>query len=466
MKSVLRIFLILLILSNYEQAFGTSSGCLLFDPSTEPPHRLDIVHKPTVVVEVDAFSTGTLFPDVIKSTYPSLGIVDVQSTAEIEYPKFKKQFEVIQDQFKENIPFNNNLDYIIKKLQTEYNVLFVIPGYEPGVLLANELSVRLGLINNGTQRSRAWRNKLLMQTVIKARGLESALTINSRKFSDILTWIHTENKGHWPVVLKPLASHGTNNVLFCNNEKEVRLAFNKIMSSKTQDGDENTSVVVQEYLAGDEFAVNIVGLGGNYYITEVWKYHKRKVNGAGAIYQYDEIVAYDDIPVELREYAFNVLKALEISNGPAHLEIKMVPDRGPVLVETAARFGGGKMPQGAKIATGTNQVELTAMAYLAPVDFKKNIGHAYTVYQSIFFVDLYSLAANKILKFADFEWIRKLPSFYPDSLVLFKKEGEVLPRTIDMSTSIGEVMLGHHDINQLHEDVVKIIDWEEKSFGR
>ena len=461
MQKTLRVLVILLILCLYEQAYGASSQCLIFDTSTEPPHRKN------VILEVDAFSTGTLFPYVIHARKEPIPIVHIQSTPTIQYEKFRYQFNGVKHKFVENIIFRGDIDDVILPVKHKYNVLFVIAGSEPGVILANQLSVRLGLINNGTRKSNAWRNKALMQSVIKVRGLESALTIDAKNLDTISTWIRTFNKSRWPVVLKPPASHGTDKVFFCNNEQEVRYAFTTIMGSKTKDGDYNASVIAQEYLYGDEFAVNVVGLRGSYYITEVWRYHKRPgINGEGAIYQYDEIVAYHDLPRTLREYAFNVLEALEISNGPAHLEIKMVPGRGPVLVEAAARFAGGKMPQGAKIATGTNQVELTAMAYLEPLTFMEKFKRPYELQQLIYYVDLYSLAKGKILKLEDFKWIKELPSYYPNSLNLFYKDGDVLPRTIDMSTAVGEAMLVNADVSQLKKDIERIIYWEENTFGK
>ena len=99
MQKTLRVLVILLILCLYEQAYGASSQCLIFDTSTEPPHRKN------VILEVDAFSTGTLFPYVIHARKEPIPIVHIQSTPTIQYEKFRYQFNGVKHKFVENIIF-------------------------------------------------------------------------------------------------------------------------------------------------------------------------------------------------------------------------------------------------------------------------------------------------------------------------------------------------------------------------
>lgn len=44
----------------------------------------------------------------------------------------------------------------------------------------------------------------------------------------------------------------------------------------------------------------------------------------------------------LKQYADQILNALDIRHGPSHMEIKYDPDIGPCLVEVGARCHGGE----------------------------------------------------------------------------------------------------------------------------
>ena len=131
-----------------------------------------------VGVIVDAYSTGSKLP----AQFLKYGIecVHVQSEAEI-LPFDVDSF--MPDSFSKNLVHGNSIEHTadtIKALKPK----FVISGSESGVLLADALSERLGLPTNGTALSRARRDKYLMQSALKNRGLRHISTLSTHNVHD------------------------------------------------------------------------------------------------------------------------------------------------------------------------------------------------------------------------------------------------------------------------------------------
>ena len=105
----------------------------------------------------------------------------------------------------------------------------------------------------------------------------------------------------------------------------------------------NYSVLLQEYLAGDEYVVDTVSRDGVHKCVALWKYDKRVYNGAPVVYYGMQLLAIDSEPrlAEMVGYTASVLDALGIRYGCCHTEIMLV-ERGPVLVEVNCRIHGGE----------------------------------------------------------------------------------------------------------------------------
>ena len=63
--------------------------------------------------------------------------------------------------------------------------------------------------------------------------------------------------GGW-VVVKPARGAASGDVYVCRGEEEVKTAFEKIKGSPKYGGGVNEEVLVQEYLEGQEYAVDTV----------------------------------------------------------------------------------------------------------------------------------------------------------------------------------------------------------------
>jgi biotin carboxylase len=329
----------------------------------------------------------------------------------------------------------------------------VVAGTESGVELADELNVELGTPGHGMSRPTCRRNKYDMVQAVRDAGLAHAASIISADVDDILKW--AETTVGYSVVLKPVASAGTDNVWACSSPEQVRAAHEKIITTNDRHGLANAVVLAQEFLVGDEYFVNTVSRDGRHHTVEIWRYYKRQIPGGKIIYDYDEPLSPDDADAkQLEFYAHQVLDALEIRNGAAHTEI-MLTGRGPVLVETAARLGGGQVLDINKRCFGVNQVELLALSIANPEEFDRLPVTAYQLLQHPRNVSLINPRDHGVVpSYEAMAAIRALPSYV--QTVLVHPEGHPLPRTIDVLTQPGYVWLISDDPAQLEADYQRL----------
>lgn len=344
----------------------------------------------------------------------------------------------------------------------EQGVGFVVAGAESGVLLADALSAALGTPGNGMSRPLARRDKYEMARAVQDAGLATARSFATDSVEHMLAW--ARDLGEWPVVLKPLASAGTDHVMFCDTEDELRAAHAAILASTDRYGSRNGAVLGQQFLDGDEHFVNTVSRDGVHHVVEVWRYQKRTVAGGHTIYDHEYPVPPDDPSVgPLTEYTLAVLDALEIRNGAAHTEV-MLTKEGPVLVESGARLGGSHVPAVVSRCLGTDQVEQLALAIARPEEVVAGRLAPYRLLTHLRYVTLISPDDGVVPDTDGFAEVRALESFL--EMVLTSPEGTPVPRTVDLVTSPGYLYLSAADPAQVEADYQRLRRLEEEGLYR
>jgi hypothetical protein len=208
-------------------------------------------------------------------------------------------------------------------------------------------------------------------------------------------------------------------------------------------------------LEGGEYFVNTVSRDRRHHTVEIWRYYKRRLPGGYIIYDYDEPLSPGDRDAKkVGSYTHQVLDALEIRNWASHTEV-MLTARGPVLVECAARLGGGQILEINTRCLGTNQVELLALAVAKPDEFNRLPTTAYQLLECPRTVSLINSRDLGIApSYEAMAAIRALPSYA--HTVMTHPEGQPLPRTIDVATQPGYVYLISDDPVQIAADYQKL----------
>ncbi|WP_330330965.1 ATP-grasp domain-containing protein [Streptomyces sp. NBC_00536] len=312
-----------------------------------------------VVVLVDAYTSGKYLPP----EFTALGadLVHVQST-----PEFMPSMPAPDLSVYRAALVHEDLEGTLLRLK-EYAPVCVLAGQEPGVLLADQLAEGLGLPANGPALSEARRDKYLMGEALRVAGLHCADQLKSRDTDTLVRW--AERTGRFPAVVKPLNSAAGDGVFICADAEEVRTAADGILDTETIYGDTNTEVLVQSYLQGTEYVVDMVSYEGRRHVCGVWEYEKRLLPSGRNIYDRDRLLAADEGPApELIAYVEEALDALGVRFGPTHAEVILTP-QGPALVEVGTRIAGNMHPAFHSAVAGGNQAALTALAYLDPARF-------------------------------------------------------------------------------------------------
>ncbi len=408
------------------------------------------------VAIVDAYSSGNLLaPELSKRGY---GVIHIQSSLQIPHgylSSFKPQ------DFEQNLMIDPSHLLSIKEVTAELKrqaVCAVITGSEPGVMVSDMLSETLGLKSNGTRLSHCRRDKFEMIEQVRRAGVPAPLQSSQHSLSETLEWIQTHTD--YPVVLKPINSAGTDSVAICKNAEEVQVGFDAIFGKTNRLAQLNEKVLVQEFLAGTEYAVNTVSESGHHFTSSIWKYVKSPIGKTDiSFYDKDELVAPDQAEFGiLSAYSQQVLQALGIQFGPAHIEI-MVTQRGPVLIELGARMSGATMPDLDLATAGFGQVDLSIDAYLDPLAFHAKSEKITQSKRASQLVTIRNELTGQILEQAGLNQILKLESYF-SSRIKFKP-GDFLPPTRNVFTSPGFVILSHPDASVVERDYQRIREIEQ-----
>ncbi len=409
-----------------------------------------------VCVVVDAYSTGSTLSGIFAGYgYPSIHIQSNKYIPNLLKKSFRKE------DFLKNFLFNGDLNALYAELELgRYNVKFVVPGAECGVELADMLSEKLMVLTNGTEYSNARRNKFVMHETLKKEGVRSVLHYKSNSLDRIIQWAREYVLPN-PVVLKPLASSSTDGFHICRDEAEIKLAFNEILLSNDIFGNINEEVLIQGYLDGQEYCVNMVSYNGNHYLSEIWQTNKR-INKYSKIYDSEYLVTeYDKEFKILTDYVKTVLDALRIKFGPSHSEVIITQKDGlPTLVESAARLMGSIDLSLITEALSTNAAMLTAEAYLVPNLFMQRFNRPLPPAKKLpCMVQLISTQSGRLLNF-NLDQLRKLKTFH--GVDVYIDLGADVSVTVDTRTSPGLVFLMGDTIEDLRQDYLTIRNMEQE----
>jgi hypothetical protein len=397
--------------------------------------------NPRAVV-VDAFNTSFGFTDAFGAV--GADVVQVQSTPEL----LPGVTPVDPSRFSHTLVHDGDIDALTDRVAS-LRPDAVLPGRESGVELADVLSDRLGLRSNGTKLSPARRDKYLQIERVRAQGVPAARQIRTGDEAELRAW-HEDIGG--TVVVKPLRGGGGEGVRFCDSPADSAAALTSLLHQVTTLGGQIDSVVAQEYLVGAEYIVNTVSCDGVHHVTDVWSTDRITANGVRDLVVTQVLMRSDDhLLLELVPHACQVLDALGIRHGPAHVEIKLTPD-GPRLVEVNARMSG--LPYYVADAIGDGQLEWSVDAYLRPERFHERAGAPYTRRSAFAWAALVSPVSGRLVRYRALDEIRRLESFR-DMTVVVRPGERIVPTTWDLgypatlTFSHAEEAIMRRDLNTL-----------------
>lgn len=407
------------------------------------------------VVIVDAYSTGIYLAPLFKSY--GFTCLHVQSMKNV--PGFLQKSYIPSDFEKSYLGVD--FEEVFENLKQVKNIHYVIPGSEPGVYVADFLSEKLNLPTNGTALSEVRRNKYKMHEIIKEKGvraMDQHLAINLDEIISFFT-----SRGSKEIVIKPVSSCGSEDVTFCKTVDEIEAAFTKITKKSNALGEQNTGVIVQEFLKGVEYIVNTVSADGEHYINEIWRCTKKNIPGLGAMSRVEDLRPLNcKVTKDLAEYAKSILDIIEIKHGACHFEIMYTED-GPCIIEVAARMEGGINRHSVEAAKGDSHPLLTVMSYIDPDSIiKRSKETSYTIDKHMFHIYLHSPVTGTLIQNPDTNLLKRLPS-YCNSKISYKS-GDSIKKTTNLLECPGYIDLVNEHYEQLQVDLSLLKHIEKEVF--
>ncbi|MBM3116247.1 ATP-grasp domain-containing protein [Jeongeupia naejangsanensis] len=391
------------------------------------------------IIIVDPFSSGALYAP----KFASLGYacVAVRSSPNIS-ARFARGFQ--PGGFLEGRLFD--IDEALERFGAA-QAIAVVAGCEMAVAAADALAQRLGLPGNPADSTALRRNKYPMQQALADAGLRHIPSLFIRNPDQIDA--ATAELEDIAYVVKPVNSASTDGVRFAHGRDGARRALRDSAWQQINDlGEINQGFVVQPFVEGPEYVVDLVAHAGGYTVASVCVYEKIESNGSRFVYAGLEVLdPRDPEYAPLLDYARQAAAALKLQLGPLHMEL-IWSDEGPVMIEAGARMHGGVAPALFNDCYSPNLLDLAVDASLGRAIETAEVQRQQ--HGRIVFLITRQKGIHPGPVAADQAALRQLRSYRGHRA--FVSQGEPVVPTVDLATCPGIVWLASPDPAQLARD--------------
>nr|CCC95368.1 unnamed protein product [Trypanosoma congolense IL3000] len=269
------------------------------------------------------------------------------------------------------------------------------------------------LLGNDLSTSKSLRqNKDSMQRALRDHGLAHIRGLSGYDVEEMKGLMRKEDIP-FPVIVKPVSGAGSEFVTLCYDENDIDVAFAVSQGVQTTQHTDAFHMLLQEYIDGPEYVVNVVSYMGVHVVSDLWKSWKYprtvtssrirpsvekkllksfKMYGQGrmpvdyetTVLLYDRIEFVHDLaklPEDSEErrvvaYTLRCLDALKMKQGCSHCEVRVdyrpkSVNRGqPVLIELNARMLGD-VPRATSFV-GYDQYQLMMYLLLSAVSIRED----------------------------------------------------------------------------------------------
>jgi S-sulfo-L-cysteine synthase (3-phospho-L-serine-dependent) len=218
-----------------------------------------------------------------------------------------------------------------------------------------DLAARHGLPGNPPDVVRRCRDKAATRRVLAGAGVPQPKFAVVGESGPALEW---QREVMLPCVVKPVDESGSEDVLLCRSEPEVRAQLKRVLSKRTNARGQPAARValVEEYLDGPEYSVEMFSTAGRAHFVGITA---KVVGGAPCFVELGH-----HYPATLEPGAADrtvalvtaALEAVGVREGPTHTEVRWTPT-GPAVVEINVRLAGGMIPELIRLTEGVDLVE-------------------------------------------------------------------------------------------------------------
>jgi biotin carboxylase len=234
----------------------------------------------------------------------------------------------------------------IEALDARRPIDAVVAVDDPGVVVAAQAGERLGFPHNPPAAAARTRDKVLMRDAL------AAAEVPQPRFAPLPTVDDLPDVG-WPRVVKPARGSGSRGVIRADDAAAAVAAARRAAS--IVDGG---PLLVEEYVRGAEVAVEGLLRGGQLTVLAVFD---KPDAPDGPYFEETIYVTPSRLPAEdlaaVRRVSQDAARALGLTEGPVHAELR-VEDGRARLLEVAARSIGGLCARSLRLGAGISLEEL------------------------------------------------------------------------------------------------------------
>lgn len=213
----------------------------------------------------------------------------------------------------------------------------------------------MGLVGISEKTALNATNKAEMRQCLKECGvpIPQFFCVSSRE--EYEKAIEYFRKAQLKCIVKPADNSGSRGVDLLSDlsDEELISKVYEYSKSYSRGGD----IVVEEYMEGPEVSVETLSVDGECHIIQITD---KLTTGAPYFVEMghsEPSELPEDVKIKISEVASTAVKAIGITNGPSHTEIKVTKD-GPKIVELGARLGGDNITTHlVPLSTGVDMVE-------------------------------------------------------------------------------------------------------------
>jgi biotin carboxylase len=248
----------------------------------------------------------------------------------------------------------------VAELARRHPIQAVVPVDDLTTVVAAAIAARLDLRANPVAAASAARDKHQMRQRLGAAGVPVPW------FTRIALEDDPERAARglpYPIVLKPLTLSASRGVIRADTEGDFVAAFHRIAALLRRpdvevSGDGARFLLAEAFVPGREVALEGLLTGGGLHTLAIFD---KPDPLDGPFFEETLYVTPSRLPAELQaaisEMTFRACAALGLVDGPIHAELR-VNDRGPWVIEVAARSIGGLCSRTLRFGTGMTLEEL------------------------------------------------------------------------------------------------------------
>lgn len=217
-----------------------------------------------------------------------------------------------------------------------------------------KVSTELGLAGISEKTAYRATDKAAMRKTLEKAGVPIPVYYKVSNEQEFFEAVQNLRKQGYKVIVKPADNSGSRGVEFISNYTNEKLQeVYKYSKNLSRSGD----IVVEEYMEGPEVSVETLTIKGECNIIQITD---KLTTGAPYFVEmgHSQPSQLDEmIQKKIKEVTIAANRAIGITNGPSHTEIK-VTDSGPKIVEIGARLGGDNIATHlVPLSTGIDMIE-------------------------------------------------------------------------------------------------------------